>query len=74
MSPYHRGRRGLRGPNGRDAGPLRYRADAQPVHHGGEALAEILPDHLLIQAGARAPFVRGLYRLEYVRTKTAFAP
>jgi hypothetical protein len=39
-----------------------------------EALANILPDDSLIQAGAHAPFVRGIYRLEYVRTKTAFAP
>ena len=39
-----------------------------------EALTNILPDASLIRAGAHAPFVRGVYRLEYVRTKTAFAP
>ena len=39
-----------------------------------EALAAILLDDLLTKAGARAPFVRGLYRLEYIRTKTGFAP
>jgi len=38
------------------------------------ALANILPDALLIRAGAPRPFVRGVYRLEYVRTKTGFAP
>jgi hypothetical protein len=37
-----------------------------------EALAEVLPEQALSEAGARAPFHRGLYRLEYVRTKTAF--
>ena len=31
-----------------------------------EALVKILPDDLLIKVGAQAPFVRGLYRLEYV--------
>jgi len=39
-----------------------------------EALANVLSDDALIQAGARGPLVRGGYRLEYVRTKTAFAP
>lgn len=38
-----------------------------------EALANILPDASLIRTGAHGPFVRGIYRLEYVRTKTAFA-
>ena len=37
-----------------------------------EALQHILPDGALSTAGARAPFVRGVYRLEYTRTKTAF--
>ena len=35
-----------------------------------EALANLLPDVSLIRAGAHAPFVRGIYRLEYVCTKT----
>jgi hypothetical protein len=39
-----------------------------------EAMANILPDASLTRIGARAPFKRGIYRLEYVRTKTAFAP
>jgi hypothetical protein len=39
-----------------------------------EALANILPDTSLIRSGASGPFVRGIYRLEYVRTKTGFAP
>ena len=38
-----------------------------------EALSQVLPEQALSDAGARAPFHRGLYRLEYVRTKTAFA-
>jgi hypothetical protein len=38
-----------------------------------EALADILLERGLSGAGARGPFLRGLYRLEYVRTKTAFA-
>jgi hypothetical protein len=37
------------------------------------ALASILPASTLIKAGARDPFRRGVYRLEYVRGKTAFA-
>ncbi len=36
------------------------------------ALAELLPRSLLEAAGAQAP-ARGLYRLEYLRGKTAFA-
>jgi hypothetical protein len=36
------------------------------------ALADILQDRALSGAGASGPFVRGLYRLEYQRTKTAF--
>ena len=39
-----------------------------------EALGSILLDQALSGAGARGPFRRGRYRLEYVRTKTAFAP
>jgi hypothetical protein len=39
-----------------------------------EALTDILLDRALLGAGATAPFVRGTYRLEYVRVKTAFAP
>ena len=38
------------------------------------ALTDILLDRALLGAGATGPFARGLYRLEYVRTKTAFAP
>jgi hypothetical protein len=39
----------------------------------GDALSSLLPDSALAAAGACGPFHRGLYRLEYVRTKTAFA-
>jgi len=39
-----------------------------------DALREILPDVALSDAGARGAFVRGVYRLEYTRTKTKFAP
>jgi hypothetical protein len=39
-----------------------------------DALTDILLDRALLGAGATAPFVRGVYRLEYTRTKTAFAP
>jgi hypothetical protein len=39
-----------------------------------EALAGILPDVVLAGAGAIGPIDRGIYRLEYTRTKTAFAP
>jgi hypothetical protein len=39
-----------------------------------DALANILLERALSGAGARSPFVRGVYRLEYVRTKIAFAP
>ena len=38
-----------------------------------EALRHILPDDALSSAGARGPVVRGVYRLEYSRTKTGFA-
>ena len=38
-----------------------------------EALTDILLDRALLGAGATGPFVRGTYRLEYVRGKTAFA-
>ncbi len=38
-----------------------------------EALADILQERAMAGAGARGPFVRGLYRLEYVRNKTGFA-
>jgi hypothetical protein len=38
------------------------------------ALADAVPAAALSAAGARTPFQRGLYRLEYVRMKTAFAP
>ncbi|MDR3529741.1 MAG: hypothetical protein P4L90_04155 [Rhodopila sp.] len=39
-----------------------------------DALAGVLPDAALAAAGATGTFVRGTYRLEYTRTKTAFAP
>ena len=39
-----------------------------------EALAGLLPDAALTAAGAVGPCQRGLYRLEYLRTKTAWAP
>jgi len=38
-----------------------------------EALTDILLDRALLGAGATGPFVRGTYRLEYTRVKTAFA-
>ena len=38
-----------------------------------DALTDILLERALTGAGARGPFVRGIYRLEYVRTKTGFA-
>jgi len=38
-----------------------------------DALADILQDRALQGAGAEGPFVRGIYRLEYTRSKTAFA-
>ena len=38
------------------------------------ALTDILLERGLSGAGALGPFVRGVYRLEYVRTKTGFAP
>lgn len=37
------------------------------------ALTDILLERGLSGIGARGPFIRGVYRLEYVRTKTAFA-
>ncbi|HUA76229.1 MAG TPA: hypothetical protein VMA86_01080 [Acetobacteraceae bacterium] len=37
------------------------------------ALAPLLPDAALLHSGARPPIRRGLYRLEYVRGKTACA-
>lgn len=60
----------------------RGRADMQPTPAcfilveatDSAALAHILEDRALLGAGARGPFVRGVYRLEYTRTKTAFAP
>ena len=39
-----------------------------------EALTDILLERALSGAGALGPFIRGVYRLEYVRTKTGFAP
>jgi hypothetical protein len=38
-----------------------------------EALRGIMSDATITAAGARGPFLRGLYRLEFQRTKTAFA-
>ena len=38
-----------------------------------EALDSVLPDAAVTAAGARGPLVRGVYRLEYTRTKTAFS-
>lgn len=38
-----------------------------------QALADILQERAMAGAGARGPFVRGLYRLEYLRNKTGFA-
>ncbi len=37
-----------------------------------DALVSVLPDLVLTSAGARGPFIRGVYRLEYLRMKTAF--
>jgi hypothetical protein len=39
-----------------------------------DSMTDILLDRALLGAGAIAPFTRGVYRLECVRTKTAFAP
>ncbi len=39
-----------------------------------EALTDILLERALLGAGATPPFIRGVYRLEYTRVKTAFAP
>ncbi len=41
---------------------------------GAEILTHCAPESELTAAGAQGPFQRGLYRLEYLRTKTAFAP
>lgn len=41
---------------------------------GTEILTHCAPESELTAAGAQGPFQRGLYRLEYLRTKTAFAP
>jgi hypothetical protein len=38
------------------------------------ALDGVLQDDALFSAGASGPFLRGIYRLEFSRTKTAFAP
>jgi hypothetical protein len=38
-----------------------------------DALTDILLERALLGAGARGPFIRGTYRLEYTRMKTAFA-
>ncbi len=38
------------------------------------ALADAVPAAALLAAGVRGPVQRGVYRLEYVRTKTAIAP
>jgi hypothetical protein len=38
-----------------------------------DAQADILQERAMAGAGARGPFVRGLYRLEYLRNKTGFA-
>jgi hypothetical protein len=38
-----------------------------------EALTDILLERALLGAGVTSPFVRGVYRLEYTRVKTAFA-
>jgi hypothetical protein len=38
-----------------------------------DALTDILLERALLGAGATGPFVRGTYRLEYIRVKTAFA-
>lgn len=39
-----------------------------------EALSGLLPEAVLTGAGAVGPYRRGTYRLEYLRTKTAWAP
>ncbi len=41
---------------------------------GPEALEGLLPESELAAAGARAPVLRGLYRLEFLRSKTAWTP
>jgi hypothetical protein len=39
-----------------------------------EALSQIMLDRAMTGAGATGPYERGVYRLEYTRTKTGFAP
>lgn len=39
-----------------------------------DALANLLPETAMREAGARGELRRGMYRLEHVRTKTAWAP
>jgi hypothetical protein len=39
-----------------------------------EALTGLLDDAALTAAGAMGPYRRGLYRLEFLRTRTAWAP
>jgi len=39
-----------------------------------DALSQIVLDRAMTGAGATGPFERGVYRLEYTRTKTGFAP
>lgn len=39
-----------------------------------DALSDIMLERALTGAGATPPFERGIYRLEYTRTKTGFAP
>ena len=39
-----------------------------------EALSQLMLDRALTGAGAMGPYARGVYRLEYTRTKTGFAP
>lgn len=41
---------------------------------GPDASADALPGGALEPAGTSLPIERGTYRLEYERTKTAFAP
>ena len=39
-----------------------------------DALTQIMLDRAMTGAGAAGPYERGVYRLEYTRTKTGFAP
>ena len=39
-----------------------------------DALSQIMLDRAMTGAGATGPYERGVYRLEYTRTKTGFAP